>query len=216
MLPGDACRFLAADFDSETWMADAGAFLAACRSRQVPAALERSRSGNGGHVWIFFKESVPAKLARQLGSHILTEAMESNPDIGFESYDRFFPSQDVLSEGGFGNLIALPLQGGPRECGNSIFLGDDLAPHEDQWAFLSSLCRMTLTEVAEIVDTAGRQGRVMGLRLPLEEEDREPWAAPPSGRKFEPELTGKLPGRIEAVLADRLYVPRAELPPALA
>ncbi|MCY3565547.1 MAG: DEAD/DEAH box helicase family protein [Gammaproteobacteria bacterium] len=215
VLPDDACLFLAADFDSETWTDDAGAFLAACRSKQVPAALERSRSGNGGHVWIFFAEPAPAKLARQLGSHILTEAMESNPDIGFESYDRFFPSQDVLPEGGFGNLIALPLQGGPRECGNSVFLGDDLAPHEDQWAFLSSLRRMTLAEVAEIVDAAGRQGRVMGLRMPLEEEDREPWTAPPSGRKFESELTGKLPGRIEAVLADRLYVPRTELPPGL-
>lgn len=215
VLADDACWFLAADFDSEAWMADAGAFLAACRLKRVPAALERSRSGNGGHVWVFFTEPVPAKLARQLGSHILTEAMEDNPDIGFESYDRFFPSQDILPEGGFGNLIALPLQGGPRECGNSVFLDERLAPHEDQWAYLSSLRRMTLAEVAEIVDAAGQQGRVMGLRLPLEQEDREPWTAPPSGRKFKPELTGKLPDRVKVVLADQLYIPRSELPPGL-
>ena len=87
-----------------------------------PAALERSRSGNGGHVWIFFAEPVPAVLARRLGSHFLTEATEIRPDLGFKSYDRFFPSQDTVPEGGFGNLIALPVQGEPRERGNSVFL----------------------------------------------------------------------------------------------
>lgn len=118
------CRFLAVDFDKKTWRADAGAFLAACRSKGVPAALERSRSGNGGHVWIFFTDPVPAKLARRLGFYLLTEAMENNPDIGLKSYDRLFPSQDTLPEGGFGNLIALPLQGGPRKHGNSVFLDE--------------------------------------------------------------------------------------------
>ena len=122
MLPDGTCRFIAADFDKATWQTDAGAFLAVCRSKQVPAALERSRSGNGGHVWIFFSEPVPAALARRLGSHLLTEAMESAPDIGFKSYDRFFPSQDTLPDGGFGNLIALPLQvgGGKRKPGGIV------------------------------------------------------------------------------------------------
>ena len=119
MLADDTCRFLAADFDKETWRRDAGAYLAACRAKRVPAALERSRSGNGAHVWFFFEEPVAASLARRLGAHILTEAMERNPDIGFHSYDRFFPSQDTLPQGGFGNLIALPLQGVPRERGNT-------------------------------------------------------------------------------------------------
>src|SRR5215471_9201063 len=95
------------------------AFLQACAARGVPAALERSRSGQGGHVWIFFAEPTPASVARRLGTHLVTEAMERNPDIGFASYDRFFPSQDNMPAGGFGNLIALPLQHGPRLSGNS-------------------------------------------------------------------------------------------------
>ena len=209
------CRFLAADFDKATWRTDAAAFIAACRSKRVPAALERSRSGHGGHVWIFFAEPVPARLARRLGAHLLTEAMESHPDIGFKSYDRFFPSQDTLPENGFGNLIALPLQGGPRERDNSVFLDDGFKPHEDQWAFLSSLRRLTAGEVTAIVDTASRQGRVMDIRLPLDEEDDEPWTALPSRRRTPPPIEGPLPARIEAVLADQLYVPRAGLPPGL-
>ena len=213
--PDGTCRFLAADFDKTTWRTDAGAFLAACRSKRVPAALERSRSGNGGHVWIFFAEPVPAPFARRLGSHLLTEAMERNPDIGFKSYDRFFPSQDTLPENGFGNLIALPLQGGPRKRNNSVFLDEGFEPHEDQWAFLSSLRRLTAEQVTAIVDEASRQGRVMGIRLSLDEEDDEPWTAPPSHRRTPPPIAGPLPARIDAVLADQLYVPRAGLPPSL-
>ena len=181
MLADDTCRFLAADFDKETWRRDARAYLAACRAKGVPAALERSRSGNGAHVWFFFEEPVAASLARRLGAHILTEAMERNPDIGFRSYDRFFPSQDTLPQGGFGNLIALPLQGGPRESGNSVFLDADFEPWPDQWSFLSGLRRLSATELATIVDEAGRQGRIVGLRLPLDDEDDEPWTALPRG-----------------------------------
>ena len=108
--------------------------------------------------------------------------MKNNPDIGFSSYDRLFPSQDTLPEGGFGNLIALPLQGGPRKRGNSVFLGEDFAPYQDQWAFLSSLRRLTPAEAKAIVDAAGEGGRVVGLRLPLDEDDEEPWSASPSRR----------------------------------
>ena len=181
----------------------------------VPAALERSRSGNGGHVWIFFTEAVPAALARRLGAHLLTEAMENNPDIGFKSYDRFFPSQDTLPDGGFGNLIALPLQGGPRESGNSVFLDEEFEPHADQWAFLASLRRLTLAEAAAIVDEASGQGRIVGLRLPVEEEDGEPWTTPPSRRRPLPVIAGVLPKQIDAVLGDQLYVRREGLPAGL-
>ena len=215
MLPDDTCRFLAADFDKEAWWRDANAFLEACRSKGVPAALERSRSGNGGHVWIFFAEPAPAALARRLGAHLVTETMERNPDIGFESYDRFFPSQDTVPAGGFGNLIALPLQHGPREGGNSLFLDEGFQPHADQWAFLSSLRRLSLAEATAIADEAGRQGRVVGLRLPLDDEDDEPWSAPPSRQRPLPEIAGPLPERIDAVLGDQLYIPRASLPPGL-
>ena len=215
MLADDTCLFLTADFDKDTWRRDARAYLAACRAKGVPAAFERSRSGNGAHVWFFFEEPVAASLARRLGAHLLTEAMERNPDIGFRSYDRFFPSQDTLPQGGFGNLIALPLQGGPRERGNSVFLDADVEPWPDQWSFLSGLRRLSATELATIVDKAGRQGRIVGLRLPLDDEDEEPWTAPPSRRRALPAIAGALPERIGAVLGDQLYVAREGLPPGL-
>jgi hypothetical protein len=121
MLQDETCYFLAADFDKESWQEDVGAFLETCRQMNVPAALERSRGGNGGHIWLFFDQAIPAGLARKRGSHILTETMERRPDIGLDSYDRFFPNQDTLPRGGFGNLIALPLQRRPRERGTAPF-----------------------------------------------------------------------------------------------
>ena len=215
MLADDTCRFLAADFDKETWRRDAGAYLDACRAKGIAAALERSRSGNGAHVWFFFEDPVPASLARRLGAHLLTEAMERNPDIGFRSYDRFFPSQDTVPQGGFGNLIALPLQGGPRENGHSVFLDADFEPWPDQWAFLSGLRRLTEAEAGANVEEAGRLGRIVGLRLPLDDEDEEPWTAPPSRRRPLPEIAGALPERVAAVLADQIYIPREGLPAGL-
>lgn len=117
MLQDETCFFLAVDFDKEGWREDAGAFLETCRGIAIPAALERSRSGRGGHVWLFFEDAVTAASARRLGSYVLTETMERHPDIGFSSYDRFFPNQDTLPHGGFGNLIALPLQKQRRDQG---------------------------------------------------------------------------------------------------
>jgi hypothetical protein len=110
MLPDETCFFLAADFDKEEWRHDAEAYLETCRTLGLAAALERSRSGNGAHVWLFFEEAIPTHLARRLGAFIVTETMERRPELGFESYDRFFPNQDTLPHGGLGNLIALPLQ----------------------------------------------------------------------------------------------------------
>jgi len=216
LLSDDTCWFLAVDFDKATWTDDSAAFLQACAARGIPAVLERSRSGQGGHVWIFFAEPVLASIARRLGAHLITETMERNPDIGFSSYDRFFPSQDSMPAGGFGNLIALPLQQGPRSAGNSLFLNDtNFEPYSDQWAFLSTVGRMTLAEATAIAEEAGRQGRVTGLRLPLDDEDDEPWAMPPSRRKPEASIAGPLPDRIDAVLADQIYIQREGLPAGL-
>ena len=96
--------------------------------------LERSRSGNGGHVWFFFEDAISASLARKLGSHVLTETMERRPEVGFGSYDRLFPNQDTLPKGGFGNLIALPLQKQARERGNTSFIDEQFKPYTDQWS----------------------------------------------------------------------------------
>src|SRR5204863_7019878 len=136
-----------------------------CGRMDLPAALERSRSGNGSHIWIFFSEPVPANLARKLGAHILTETMERRPDVGLDSYDRFFPNQDTMPQGGFGNLIALPLQKRLRELGNSVFLDERFAPHPDQWEFLSSIRKISRHEVEEMVRHAEVKGQVIGVRL---------------------------------------------------
>jgi hypothetical protein len=183
LLPDETCWFLAADFDEESWAADALAVLETCQAKGVPAALERSRSGNGGHVWIFFSEPVSARTARQLGAAMLTETMERRPEIGFASYDRFFPSQDTMPVGGFGNLIALPLQRRARELGNSVFIDEDLRPYDDQWAFLATRPRLSAKAAADIVDDAEKRGRILGIRMPVEDEDAdEPWRMTPSRR----------------------------------
>jgi hypothetical protein len=120
LLPDETCWFLAADFDKKTWEYDSQAFLETCREFSVPAVLERSRSGKGGHIWIFFEHALPAITARKLGCVILTRTMERRHQLGLDSYDRFFPNQDTMPKGGLGNLIALPLQFAPRKLGQLI------------------------------------------------------------------------------------------------
>ena len=216
LLPDETCWFLAADFDEENWAADALAMLGTCRAKGVPAVLERSRSGNGGHVWIFFSEPVLARTARQLGAAMLTETMERRPEIGFASYDRFFPSQDNMPVGGFGNLIALPLQRRARELGNSVFVDEDLRPYEDQWAFLAAIPRLSANAAVEIVSDAEMRGRVLGVRMPVEDEDAdEPWRMTPSRRPKAGPLCIPLPNKIAIVVADQLYIDRVDLPPAM-
>ena len=145
---------------------------------------------------------------------LITATMERRPEIGFASYDRLFPSQDTMPAGGFGNLIALPLQRQAREQGNSLFVDDDLHPFDDQWAFLSSLRRVDRATVAALVVEAETRGPgVLGVRMPAEDEDAdEPWLLPPSRRRDPEPITGPLPDRVEAVLADGIYIDRSGLP----
>ena len=216
MLLDETCFFLAADFDKAQWQEDAAAFLETCRRLNLAAVLERSRSGKGGHVWLFFQEALPAGLARRLGAHLLTETMESRPDVGLDSYDRFFPNQDTLPQGGLGNLIALPLQKGPRDAGNSVFVDAQGIPYPDQWAFLSQVGRIERASVEQIVCEAERRGRVVGVRLAAaDEDDAEPWLAPPSRRRKELPLAGPLPDSLELTLGDQIYIAKAALPPSL-
>ena len=143
LLPGDSCTLLACDFDGGTWVLDALAYLDACHRAEVPAALERSRSGDGAHVWVFFHGPVRAATARSLGTSLLREAMMARAELDLSSYDRFFPSQDFMPKGSFGNLIALPLHGERLRHGATAFLDPTtLQPWPDQWAFLSSVARL--------------------------------------------------------------------------
>ena len=215
MLPDGTCHFLVADFDREDWRRDALAYVETCDLLRVPCALERSRSGDGAHAWIFFQEPVPAATARRLGSAIITDTMERVPDIGFRSYDRFFPSQDTMPIGGFGNLIALPLQGAARRNENSVFVDRALAPYVDQWGYLAGVQRMSRDSLDRIVEHASAGGRVLGVRLPLEEGEDEPWLRVPSRRSPQAVIAGVLPASVRVVLADQIYVPRAELPSGL-
>ena len=189
MLLDECCYFLAVDFDKEAWQDDVLAYWETCRRMGVPAALERSRSGNGGHIWIFFSVAVPVVMARKLGSYLMTETMELRPDVGLKSYDRFFPNQDTLPKGGMGNLIALPLQAAPRQRGNSVFVDDQLQAYDDQWAFLGGLEKVSLRTLEHLVGEAEKMGRVVGVRMVVGSDGDEdgtskpgvsPWALTPS------------------------------------
>jgi superfamily II DNA or RNA helicase len=216
LLSDDTCWFLAADFDGEEWAADALAFFESCQINGVPAAIERSRSGEGGHVWIFFSRPVPAREARLLGASVLTQTMERRPEIGFSSYDRLFPSQDVMPRGGFGNLIALPLQRPAREYGNSVFVDERLQPFTDQWAFLASLPRLSPQVVKRLVTDALEKDQVLGVRMPVEDDESdEPWRRSPSRQKLAERVADPLPERLKIILADGIYIDRLALPPSM-
>jgi superfamily II DNA or RNA helicase len=218
LLPDSTCRFLAVDFDKSSWREDAVAFLEKCRSMDIPAVLERSRSGSGGHIWIFFNEPVPAVTARRMGSFLLTEVMEERPEIGFDSYDRLFPSQDTIpnENNGFGNLIALPFQKHPAEKGNSLFIDDAMQPYNDQWQFLSAVKKMERVNVEAIANDAARKGRIIAVRMAVtDEDDDKPWTVPPSGKSEDKKITGPLPDHLQLVLGDQLYIPKENLSPQL-
>jgi hypothetical protein len=213
LLQNETCWFLAMDFDKQTWQDDAKAFMDTCRIERIPAALERSRSGNGAHVWVFFEQPVPAAKARQLGSCLMTRTLDRRPEIGLDSFDRFFPNQDTLPKGGFGNLIALPLQKTAREKNHSVFLDDNLVPYPDQWAFLAVVKRMNENALDTLVQTAAAKNDLLPVAFDLDEsEEEKPWQ-----RKTEtlPSITEPLPSVIEIVLADQIYIGHTGLPPVL-
>lgn len=202
LLDGDRCWWLAADFDGSTALLDALSYVKAARALNVPVGLELSRSGVGAHTWILFTVPIPAETARRLGTGLLREAMALRGQMSLSSYDRLFPSQDVLPSGGVGNLIAAPLHGNARRDGTTVFLDlASLEPHEDQWAFLSSLGRATPREVTRAAERAGRV--TVGTAV-----DR---VGVPSSTKTRPPV----PAVIHARLGAGIRLEQAELTPAL-
>ncbi|MFP5205188.1 MAG: TOTE conflict system archaeo-eukaryotic primase domain-containing protein [Acidobacteriota bacterium] len=217
LLKDESCWFLAVDFDKMTWADDSRAFFETCRDLGIPAALERSRSGNGAHAWIFFETAVPATTARKLACAALTRTMERRHQLGLDSYDRLFPNQDTMPKGGFGNLIALPLQFAPRRSGNSVFVDVNLHPYADQWEFLASIRRMPAAAVEEIIADAQRNGDLIGVRISVtdDEDAQDPWTLPPSRKRLERPIDGPLPEILEIVRANLLYIEKQGLPPAM-
>jgi len=200
LLPGDRCTLLACDFDKGTWALDALAYLDACHANGVPAVLERSRSGDGAHVWVFFDGTVPAAQARAMGASLLRQAMTARAELDLASYDRLFPSQDFLPKAGFGNLIALPLQGECARRSTTVFLDPtSLKPWADQWAFLSSAARLSTDAVAGLAESL----RPVDTGPALSFADLAKADGPPA------------PATIHARLGAMLSIARAGLPPSV-
>ena len=205
LLPDDTTWLLCADFDDGDWQADVHAFCEAAQTLGLTPAVERSRSGEGAHIWFFFAEPVPAADARKLGSFLLTRAMAKRHELSFRSYDRLFPSQDTMPKGGFGNLIALPFQGQAQKKGNSLFIDEHSVPYPDQWAYLSALPRITEAELEKAL-SAFRSISDTGT---LADGKERPWER---ASKQETVLaTSDFPLTISLTLADRLYVEKAGL-----
>jgi superfamily II DNA or RNA helicase len=208
----ERCSLVAIDLDGAGWRADARAIREAAVELGVPITIERSRSGDGAHGWVFFSEPVAAVDARRLAFAVLTEASARHPTIALASYDRVFPSQDVMPTGGFGNLIALPLQRAAREHGFSVFLDDTLEPYTDQWSHLAAIERLSRERLNALLGIAARrEGGVLGVAS--DEEPDQPWKAQqPAGRLS---LIGGVPAVIAVTIRQQLYIPRAALPARL-
>lgn len=203
IMPDNNCTFLCTDFDDKSckygYKDDVLAFVGVCKEWNIPYAIERSRSGNGAHVWIFFEEPIPAFKARRLGNAILTEAMRHNGRMSFNSYDRFFPNQDRMPEGGFGNLVALPLQGQARKRRNSVFVDDDFLAYKDQWAFLYNINKVKDTEVDMLLNLHVCEE----LGALTTSSESKPWVTP-----IPQDISkGDFYSEIEITKADKIYIP---------
>lgn len=206
VLQDNTCYFLCTDFDDKScehgYQNDVLAFVSVCKGWNVPCYIERSRSGNGAHVWIFFDAPITAIKARKLGKSILTEAMNKDARLSFKSYDRFFPNQDTLSEGGFGNLVALPLQGKARKDRNSVFVDEDFNIFPDQWGFLNNIQKISEVTVDGLIEK-----HCSSLGELTKSSESKPWEVPTA----ESIVKSDFPSSITLTRANMLYIPLAGL-----
>ena len=212
LLSDDTCYFLALDFDEADWRGDVTALMQSCQVFSIPAAVEISRSGNGAHVWIFFSAPVPAVEARRLGAALISHACAHTRQLALNSYDRFFPNQDTLPKGGFGNLIALPLQKGPRSQGNSVFVDEQFTPYTDQWRFLAAMLKVSPSALAEITSQVSGGNHPLDIAFVFSDDQEKPWeSSPPADLR----IPGPLPESLHLVQADRIYIVKEGVPQPL-
>ncbi|MEC5218768.1 superfamily II DNA or RNA helicase [Actimicrobium sp. GrIS 1.19] len=214
LLVDNRCYFLAIDFDDGDWREDARAVLKTCVEQDLPAALEISRSGEGAHLWLFFANATPARDVRRLGAALISATCARTRQLALTSYDRLFPNQDTMPKGGFGNLIALPLQKEPRDLGRSVFVDENLQQLPDQWAFLENIQPLPQSRIEAVLT------RLVGDRHPLdiayadvpEENADAPWVQP---AKPDVKLHGMMPKAVKATIAAQLFIEKAGLPQSL-
>jgi len=201
MLADETCYFLAVDFDEGDYQEDVSAFRTACGENNVPVSVERSRSGDGAHAWLFFDEPIPAKIARKLGCGLLTYAMNKRSKLKFNSYDRLFPNRDNMPTGGFGILIALPLQGQARKKHNSMFIDENFIPYPDQWAYLSRIEKLTAERVERLVAVLCPNSE-LGILIDEYTDENKPW----ENKKLDSLTLFDFSNCVNIVKANMLYV----------
>ncbi|HAX7833547.1 DEAD/DEAH box helicase [Escherichia coli] len=212
LLEDDSCYFLAVDFDEAEWQKDASAFMRACDELGVPAVLEISRSRQGAHVWIFFASRVSAREARRLGTAVISYTCSRTQQLQLSSYDRLFPNQDTMPKGGFGNLIALPLQKRPRASGGSVFVDMNFQPHPDQWAFLASVLPMNVQDIEPTILRATGSIHPLDVNFINEEDLGTPWEGKKSSGN---RLNLAVAEPLKITLANQIYFEKAQLPQVL-
>jgi superfamily II DNA or RNA helicase len=206
MLIDETCHFLAMDFDEACWQDDVITVREVCAEFYIPVAVERSQSGNGAHLWFFFENRLPAALARKFGAAILTYSMIRRHEIHFKSYDRLFPSQDTMPKGGFGNLIALPFQKSARKNNNSEFINESFESYSDQWAFLSSIQKISEGRIENLIQELCH-GHELGVLKIDEEDTQKPWETQPISRLKKSDF----PKQIDIVKANMLFIPKSDI-----
>ena len=202
LLLNETCHFLAIDFDDDGWQKDVTTLRSVCALFDIHIAIERSRSGNGAHAWFFFEQPISAPLARKFGSAMLTYAMNKQHDLPFKSYDRLFPNQDTMPKGGFGNLIALPLQKAARANGNSVFIDESFQPYDDQWAFVYTVPLLSEKRIEYLISKLC-DGNELGMLKKDDEEELNPW------KTVKIELRkDDFPTQMTIIKANMLFIPK--------